>query len=62
MYGREMRTKRPDLCRELTVLDEATRDKDWANKLKGKASLIVNAALKNRLSKLAIKCLLEHRI
>jgi len=37
MYGREMRTKLPDLCREQTVLDEATRDKDWANKLKGKA-------------------------
>jgi len=32
-----MRTKLPDLCREQTVLDEATRDKDWANKLKGKA-------------------------
>jgi len=36
MYGREMRTKLPDLCREQTVLDEATRNKDWANKLKGK--------------------------
>jgi len=31
-----MRTKLPDLCRERTVLDEANRDKDWANKLKGK--------------------------
>jgi len=31
-----MRTKLPDLCREQTVLDEATRNKDWANKLKGK--------------------------
>ena len=37
MYGREMRTKLPDLCREQTVLVEATHDKDWANKLKGKA-------------------------
>jgi len=37
MYGREMRTKLPDLCRKQTVLDEATRDKDWANKLKEKA-------------------------
>jgi len=37
MYGCETRTKLPDLCRERTVLDETTRDKDWANKLKGKA-------------------------
>ena len=28
MYGREMRTKLPDLCHERTVVDEATRDKD----------------------------------
>jgi len=28
MYGREMRMKLlPDLCRERTVLDEATRDR-----------------------------------
>ena len=32
-----MRTKLPDLCREWTVFDAATHDKDWANKLKGKA-------------------------
>ena len=37
MYGREMRTKLPDLCREPTILDEESRDKDWENKLKGKA-------------------------
>ena len=37
MYGREMRTKLADLCREQIVLDEATRDKDWAYKLKGNA-------------------------
>jgi len=37
MYGCEIQTKLPDLCRQQTVLDEATRDKDWANKLKGKA-------------------------
>ena len=27
----------PDLCREPTILDEESRDKDWENKLKGKA-------------------------
>jgi len=32
-----VRTKLPDLCREWTVFDAATHDKDWANKLKGKA-------------------------
>jgi len=36
MYGREMRTKLPDLCREQTVLDEATHDKGCVNKLKRK--------------------------
>ncbi|XP_015763913.1 PREDICTED: uncharacterized protein K02A2.6-like [Acropora digitifera] len=37
MFGREMRSKLPELRREtVDVSREATRDTDWSNKLKGK--------------------------
>ena len=37
MFGREMRSKLPELRREtVDVSWEETRDKDWSNKLKGK--------------------------
>lgn len=36
MFGREMKSKLPDLRREKSTLDEAIRDKDWYEKLKGK--------------------------
>ena len=37
MFGREMRSKLPELRREtVDVSREETRDKDWSNKLKGK--------------------------
>ena len=38
MFGREMRTKLPELRREtVEVPREEVRDRDWSNKLKGKA-------------------------
>lgn len=37
MFGREMRSKLPDMRPEATVMDEQYRDKDWESKLKGKA-------------------------
>ena len=38
MFGREMRTKLPELRREtVEVSREEVRDRDWSNKLKGKA-------------------------
>ena len=38
MFGWEMRTKLPELRREtIEVLREEVRDRDWSNKLKGKA-------------------------
>ena len=37
MFGREMRTKLPELRREIVeVPREEVRDHDWSNKLKGK--------------------------
>ena len=36
MFGREMRTKLPELRREtVEVLREEVQDRDWSNKLKG---------------------------
>ena len=38
MFGREMRSKLPELRREtVQVPREEVRDRDWSNKLKGKA-------------------------
>ena len=37
MFGRELKTKIPELRREKSQLDEAIRDLDWKNKLAGKA-------------------------
>ena len=37
MFGRELKTKIPELRREKSQLDEAIRDLDWRNKLVGKA-------------------------
>ena len=37
MFGRELKTKIPELRREKSQLDEAIRDLDWKNKLVGKA-------------------------
>ena len=38
MFDREMRTKLPELRREtIDVAREEVRDRDWSNKLKGKA-------------------------
>ena len=38
MFGREMRTRLPELTRETLQLSrEEVRDLDWSNKLKGKA-------------------------
>lgn len=36
MFGREMKTKLPEILREATVIDEEIRDRDWSTKLKGK--------------------------
>ena len=36
MFGREMRTKLPELRVDKSVLDEKVRDRDWEQKLKGK--------------------------
>ena len=36
MFGRELKTKLPELRREQSMLDEGTRDHDWENKLAGK--------------------------
>ena len=37
MFGRELRTKLPELRGEKTLLDENTRDLDWKNKLQHKS-------------------------
>jgi hypothetical protein len=36
MFGREMRSKLPELQRKQQVTDEALRDRDWQSKLNGK--------------------------
>ena len=36
MFGREMRTKLPELRANKSVLDEKVRDRDWEQKLRGK--------------------------
>ena len=33
MFGREMRSKLPELKREAPITNEETRDRDWARKL-----------------------------
>ena len=37
MFGRELKTKLPELRRDGTVLDEGTRERDWSQKLAQKA-------------------------
>ena len=37
MFGKEIRTKLPELRPEKSLRDESTRDKDWEQKLKQKA-------------------------
>ncbi|KAK3754565.1 hypothetical protein QZH41_017002 [Actinostola sp. cb2023] len=36
MFGRELRTKLPELRRDESISTEGTRDRDWSNKLAGK--------------------------
>ena len=36
MFGRELKTKLPELCPNKSVLDESMRDRDWNQKLAGK--------------------------
>ena len=36
MFGRELKTKLPELCPNKSVLDESTRNRDWNQKLAGK--------------------------
>ena len=36
MFGRELKTKLPELCPNKSVLDEGIRDRDWNQKLAGK--------------------------
>ena len=37
MFGRELKTKLPELRHDGTVLDEGTRERDWSQKLAQKA-------------------------
>jgi len=36
MFGREMRSKLPDLLREAPITNEEVRDRDWSRKLSQK--------------------------
>ena len=37
MFGREIKSKLPELRPDRSVIDESTRDRDWSNKLAQKA-------------------------